>query len=83
MTHLMELPDELLEAVLEFCDSPTLLRVMKTCCALSRLAGNEDLWETRLADLWKDKCEPARGLRRWWLCELTRSRDGGDRGTGL
>ena len=76
MTHLMELPDELLEAVLEFCDSPTLLRVMKTCCSLNRLAGNEDLWETRLADLWKDKCEPARGLRRWWLCELTRSRDG-------
>ena len=76
VTSLLALPEELLDAVMEACDSQTLLRAMPACRAFHALAGNEVMWEARLADLWKNKCDPMYGQRRWWWCELTRRRDG-------
>ena len=64
--ELLALPEELLNAVFDLCDAPTLLRTMPCCTSLCRLTSSETLWEARLAELWRDKCAPERGLRRWW-----------------
>ena len=61
--ELLTLPEELVQCVLHACDAITLLRMMRCCGTLRRLTTSESLWEAKLAELWRDKCDPARSTR--------------------